>query len=126
MCQNVNVVMTNRRFVWQKSQGFMAYLMINLDICSHLNYKRTLIQLSLLVPMFILCKPCSMTAALLSSAPSCTVGLLSREITCVGTSVPISAHEPFSLFRFFPCFHKFKQYLISFTFLISCSAFDLQ
>lgn len=41
MCQIVSVVMTNRRFVWQKSQGFVTSLIAKLSVYSHLNYKRT-------------------------------------------------------------------------------------
>lgn len=68
-CQFGNAVMANRGFVWQKSQGFVTSLMAKMSICSHLDYKRTLIQLSLLPTNFILCKPCSMSAALLLPAP---------------------------------------------------------
>lgn len=78
MCQNINVGMTNRRFVWRKPQGFMASLMAERFICSCLKCKRTLIQLRLLAADFILCKPCSMSAALVLPAPSCIVCCLCR------------------------------------------------
>lgn len=101
MCQVVNAVMANRGSVWQKSQSFMTSLMAKMSICSHLDYKRTLIQLSLLATNFILCKPCSMSPSLLLPAPSCTECLLCREITCVGTSAPCAIMSHFSLFRLF-------------------------
>lgn len=93
-CQIFNGVMTNWRFAWQNHRA--SWL---LSICSHLNYKRTLIQLSLLVTNFILCKPCSMSAALLLPAPSCP------EKWPVWAPVPpflIMSH--FSLFRLFAFF----------------------